>query len=413
MLSTVIIECKKNKAVLDNLLNVFALVRRGKCEFETKVLNVQNAGYNGAIIYDPNSNGVIVMHGERRYKLEIPAMYVGKSTAKELIKHYLYKPGLDIEEQNFVLMVSDDDSIINYLLPFTLIVAVCLVTMMVFSLLRVVRQWRAHRKARLTKRKLKKLPKKKYSKENDAADWETCAICIEDYEDGDMLRILPCKHAYHIDCIDPWLTRSRRNCPLCKRSVLSDEESSDNGNGTSEFSVSTSEASENRIETDANDETPLLEEARDLASRGELMPDFTDEEEILPEINNNDNNNNSSSRNANMITRFLRSVQSMRRSFTNGSGDSLENNYSDYVSENDDNDEAPLIVRTTLRRQGAIRGARRLNSAFTSDNDEQIGRSDSPNFEHNFDESISFERQASEDELPLTSDDNNSSSVLV
>merc|ERR1711990_831530 len=106
--------------------------------------------------------------------------------------------------------------------------------MMIFSIIRIVRQWRRNRKARLTKRKLKKLPKKKYDKETD--EWETCAVCLDDYENGDNLRILPCNHAYHVDCIDPWLTRSRRNCPLCKRSVLSDEESSDNGGGGSSVS---------------------------------------------------------------------------------------------------------------------------------------------------------------------------------
>jgi len=132
----------------------------GIVSLRRRCIYVQEAGYLGAIVYDPIHNSVIVMHSERRYNLQIPAMYVGNDTATHLIQNYLYTPNLPLQAQNFVLIVSDDDNIINYLLPFTLIVAVCLVTMMVFSLLRIVRQWRAHRKARLTKRKLKKLPKK-------------------------------------------------------------------------------------------------------------------------------------------------------------------------------------------------------------------------------------------------------------
>lgn len=33
------------------------------------------------------------------------------------------------------------------------------------------------------------------------------------------MRILPCRHAYHTKCIDVWLTKNRRVCPVCKRKV--------------------------------------------------------------------------------------------------------------------------------------------------------------------------------------------------
>lgn len=51
-----------------------------------------------------------------------------------------------------------------------------------------------------------------------------CTICSEDYVEGDALRVLPCRHEYHLHCFDRWMytfaTDSRANaepsCPLCK-----------------------------------------------------------------------------------------------------------------------------------------------------------------------------------------------------
>jgi hypothetical protein len=46
----------------------------------------------------------------------------------------------------------------------------------------------------------------------------SCAICLEPFRNGECLRILPCFHQFHIDCIDPWLKRKGR-CAVCKNYV--------------------------------------------------------------------------------------------------------------------------------------------------------------------------------------------------
>ena len=60
--------------------------------------------------------------------------------------------------------------------------------------------------------------------EDDNYDGE-CCICLAPYEANDQVRILPCSHSYHKDCIDHWLERSVL-CPLCK-TPLETPESSD------------------------------------------------------------------------------------------------------------------------------------------------------------------------------------------
>merc|ERR1712172_163982 len=50
----------------------------------------------------------------------------------------------------------------------------------------------------------------------------SCAICLDDFQRGEELRLLPCEHAYHRHCIDPWLAKQSELCPMCKQSIFMD-----------------------------------------------------------------------------------------------------------------------------------------------------------------------------------------------
>lgn len=48
---------------------------------------------------------------------------------------------------------------------------------------------------------------------------DECAICLSDFVDGDLVRVLPCGHVFHLPEIDSWLTRVKKFCPICKRDI--------------------------------------------------------------------------------------------------------------------------------------------------------------------------------------------------
>lgn len=47
---------------------------------------------------------------------------------------------------------------------------------------------------------------------------EQCVICRVEFEDGESLIALPCKHSYHPECINQWL-QINKVCPMCSAEV--------------------------------------------------------------------------------------------------------------------------------------------------------------------------------------------------
>ncbi|KAJ4497035.1 hypothetical protein C8R41DRAFT_244194 [Lentinula lateritia] len=51
---------------------------------------------------------------------------------------------------------------------------------------------------------------------------EQCLICLEEYDKQDSVRVLECKHAFHMDCVDRWLLEGRNSCPACRGKGVSE-----------------------------------------------------------------------------------------------------------------------------------------------------------------------------------------------
>ncbi|KAL3282983.1 hypothetical protein HHI36_006141 [Cryptolaemus montrouzieri] len=128
--------------------------------------------------------------------------------------------------------------------------------MIIFMIVKCIKDRRRQRRHRLPPSSLNKIPIRKFQKGDP---YETCAICLDDFIEGEKLRVLPCNHVYHSKCIDPWLTKNRRVCPICKRKVFAENESQD-------FSDS---------DSDSDDTAPLI----NSSNRGTQGGTFTEQTE--------------------------------------------------------------------------------------------------------------------------------------
>lgn len=219
----------------DTSRNWIALILRNGCKFDDMVLNAQNLGYQGVIIQNHfKDDSLVAMGGDSHMsEVNIPSVFVGWTSGFEIGRKYCY--GCSFLNYTITINNNTPQDFKSYILwPFAIVVGTCFILMLSFMIFKWCRDISKRKKSRLSTKVLKKIPTKKFKKGDD---YDVCAICLDDYEEGDKLRILPCSHAYHCVCIDPWLTKNKKTCPVCKRKVIpgsnpdSDSDSDeDNGN---------------------------------------------------------------------------------------------------------------------------------------------------------------------------------------
>ncbi|KAK3026567.1 hypothetical protein RJ639_041153 [Escallonia herrerae] len=57
-----------------------------------------------------------------------------------------------------------------------------------------------------------------------ASDQVECAVCLDQFRDGESLVHMPCAHRFHSKCLVPWL-ENNAHCPCCRMGILSRKDS--------------------------------------------------------------------------------------------------------------------------------------------------------------------------------------------
>lgn len=70
----------------------------------------------------------------------------------------------------------------------------------------------------LAELELDQLPSYKFNVDSHLTHQTSCVVCMCGFEAEQMIRVLPCSHHFHAECVDTWL-QVRASCPVCRDNI--------------------------------------------------------------------------------------------------------------------------------------------------------------------------------------------------
>eukprot|EP00128_Syssomonas_multiformis_P000814 Colp12_sorted_trinity150504_noHs@25900 len=209
-----------------------ALVERGGCSFVDKALNAQRAGARAVIVMNnvPNQK-LIVMRAERgeegwAMRVNIAAVFI--SNEDGLVLQSMLQ---DKYPDPVAISLYPDDTYPDFRtliarVAYVLVPGIILIMgLTVLGLYMINLRRRTLRTSDVARRVDMVTAKCRLVRYPASTQWlksnSTCPICLDDFENGAKVRVLPCNHGYHVKCIDTWFGTQNTTCCVCKRDVLS------------------------------------------------------------------------------------------------------------------------------------------------------------------------------------------------
>jgi len=202
-----------------------------------KILNAQHRGAAAVIVANNLGHDQLVIMGGDSRQIKIPSVFVSHDSGM-IMRHRVHSTVTDSEEHTSGLELqlspcgldsnyySKDGNMFlpDYLLLF-LVFSTMLCSMCTVGFIR----WRIQllypeSAPPIEEHVVINLPQRTCTEEED----QECCICLGSFEVEDVVRILPCRHEYHAQCIDKWLTTHHRTCPICKGDITQTDNETSN-----------------------------------------------------------------------------------------------------------------------------------------------------------------------------------------
>ncbi|KFO77598.1 E3 ubiquitin-protein ligase RNF13, partial [Cuculus canorus] len=193
-----------------------AVIERRNCSFAEKVLHAQSAGYKTIIVYNVDPEKLLTMMAggkETKQLIKIPSLFAGQLISlhlertsqgkKKVLRVLPAKHYLDLSQDNGKMLKA-----VSIVQDFRAIFHIVYTIMATISIMIGMSLYKRACKINLH-----------VYKQGDK--YETCVICLAEYQEGECLKILSCSHVYHSTCVDTWFyTQSgKKMCPICKQVV--------------------------------------------------------------------------------------------------------------------------------------------------------------------------------------------------
>uniref|UniRef100_A0A8C4QGS1 Ring finger protein 150 n=1 Tax=Eptatretus burgeri TaxID=7764 RepID=A0A8C4QGS1_EPTBU len=210
-----------------------ALIERGGCTFTEKILQAKGQ----------NATAVLVTNNIESGNTTVTMTHAGTGNIVALmIPHWqgLMMQRLMLNATTWVYITCGEQHAQYIRGPSVIFVSISFILLMVVSLAWLIFYY-VHRLYNATVH---------HRNQETEADFDSCAVCIEGYKSSEEVRVLPCKHVFHKNCVDPWLV-NHRTCPMCKLDILdtlgikvSDETAAENIEQNVEAAPTTSSSSD-------------------------------------------------------------------------------------------------------------------------------------------------------------------------